>query len=304
MGLTELLRSFIPDIIWNHVPTVLVIIVVLWILKTILGKLMDKISKQRMIKRWSKTTQDVVVLHCLPTAKNSPNGSPFVVKLETYLKMANIPYEVDVKDFFGMKGKTPWITLNGEHIADSQMCIEFLAKKFGKKIGNGNYSKEERALANLARITMDEHFIWGLLLWRYIYTKGKDCLKFMPFPPLILKYLLMTFVPQLKKAVHGQGIGRHSQDEVVKIMCDDLRTISTFLGDKKFLLGDEPCEEDAAVFGHLAEIVWNCPNSPYEKLVYEELGNIKDYCMRMQKTYWPEKEWINCAGKKLVDSMA
>ena len=32
----------------------------------------------------------------------------------------------------GPKGKTPWITLNGEEIADSQLCLELLARKFHK----------------------------------------------------------------------------------------------------------------------------------------------------------------------------
>jgi hypothetical protein len=29
------------------------------------------------------------------------------------------------------KHKSPWITVNGEDVSDSQLVIEFLAKKFG-----------------------------------------------------------------------------------------------------------------------------------------------------------------------------
>lgn len=78
--------------------------------------------------RWSNTPKDVVVLHGFPEGVTCPNISPFVLKLETYLRMAKIPYEVDKTDPISVKGKSPWITLNGEHIADSQLCVEYLAK--------------------------------------------------------------------------------------------------------------------------------------------------------------------------------
>lgn len=35
------------------------------------------------------------------------------------------------------KGKVPWIELNGEAIADSQFCIEFLNKKFDVDLNAG-----------------------------------------------------------------------------------------------------------------------------------------------------------------------
>jgi hypothetical protein len=48
-------------------------------------------------------------------------------------------------------------------------------------------------------------------------------------------------------------------------MLGDLRSLSIFLGKKKYLLGDEPCEDDAAVFGELAQVLWCMPDSPYER---------------------------------------
>lgn len=57
-----------------------------------------------------------------------PTPSPFVLKLETYLRMAKIAYEVDKSDIWGPKGKTPWISINGQHVSDSQLIVEFLGK--------------------------------------------------------------------------------------------------------------------------------------------------------------------------------
>ena len=41
-----------------------------------------------------------------------------------------------------------------------------------------------------------------------------------------------------------------------------------YYSDKKpFLMGSEPCEEDCAVFGLLAQCVWHMPGSPHEMYI-------------------------------------
>lgn len=40
-----------------------------------------------------------------------------------------------------------------------------------------------------------------------------------------------------------------------------------FLGSKQFLMGDKPIEADCAIFGMLAQCLWNCPGSPFEQLL-------------------------------------
>jgi hypothetical protein len=40
---------------------------------------------------------DLVVLHQLKRGKLTPCISPFALKLETYLRMAGIPYQVNLK---------------------------------------------------------------------------------------------------------------------------------------------------------------------------------------------------------------
>lgn len=79
--------------------------------------------------RWKNSPKDIVVVHTIERGKLVPNASPFALKLETYLRMANIPYQIDNSYPYSVnKGKTPWITFNGENVADSQFCIEFLAR--------------------------------------------------------------------------------------------------------------------------------------------------------------------------------
>jgi hypothetical protein len=50
-----------------------------------------------------------------------------VIKVETFLRMNKIEYTSDFKNFFGPKGKCPWITdTKGRAVADSEMIIEHL----------------------------------------------------------------------------------------------------------------------------------------------------------------------------------
>ncbi len=44
-------------------------------------------------------------------------------------RMHNIKYVNDFDEPMSTKQKSPWITFNGEDVADSQLAMEFLARK-------------------------------------------------------------------------------------------------------------------------------------------------------------------------------
>ena len=56
-------------------------------------------------EKWNKLDKDTVVLHHYARAKLIPDGSPFGLKMETYLRMADIKYENDFKYPSSPKGK-------------------------------------------------------------------------------------------------------------------------------------------------------------------------------------------------------
>ena len=114
-------------------------------------------------KKWKSLNKDVVVLHQIPLWNSPMSLSPFVIKLETFLRMNQISYVSDTKFFTSSKGKTPWITINGKDIADSQLCIEYLNQHFGIDMSS-HLSDEERAVARSMRIMVEDHlFWWGVI---------------------------------------------------------------------------------------------------------------------------------------------
>ena len=105
----------------------------------------------------------------------------------------------------------------------------------------------------------------GLGLWRYVYSQGQGLSEITALPPLVLQAFYQSANARVKMGSWYQGIGRHDKETVVKIMKEDLKTVSTILGHKKFLLGEQPCVCDCSVFGFLAQVIYCTPGSPYEK---------------------------------------
>ena len=100
-----------------------------------------------------------LVLHQFAPTELSVNGSPPCLKLETFLRMAKIPYRNDYRLKFSKKGKMPWIEFNGQEIADSNFCIRFLNKEFKVDI-DSHLSDAEKAIAHSVRTMLEENTYW------------------------------------------------------------------------------------------------------------------------------------------------
>jgi len=48
-----------------------------------------------------------------------------------------------------------------------------------------------------------------------------------------------------------QGMGRHSEEEVIEFAKNDIKAFSDFLGDKPFALGEFPCSDDFGIWAIL-----------------------------------------------------
>ncbi|VDN55503.1 unnamed protein product, partial [Dracunculus medinensis] len=155
-----------------------------------------------------------------------PSLSPFCLKVETWLRANQIQYE-SINCLFtrSNKGLLPFIELNGEHIADSQLIIQHLQKYF--KI-------------------------------------------------------------EARKRLYQHGIGRHSRDDIISILHNDIRAVDLILGDKKFLFGDKPTTADFTVFAHLATTYFLPYRQPITDLLDEKFPRTKALIVRMRAHYFPE----------------
>ncbi|XP_047484501.1 failed axon connections homolog isoform X2 [Penaeus chinensis] len=257
-------------------------------------KIRQHMKKQERRRKWNEAGKDVVVLHMFNRGYTCPSLSPFVVKLETYLRMADIPYQIDHDEPMGVKGKSPWITLNGEDMADSQLIMEYLGPKYRKDL-TSHLTPEEKAVAHSLQIMIDEYFLWCLIVWRYVQERGRPLANSMKLP-VGSRFMISFFVKKVTEATRLQGIGRHSFQEVEAMGRKCLQSLSTYLGQKPYLMGDKPTEVDCSAFGMLAQVVWCSPNSGYLRMLETDFKNLYDYCQRMKEKFYPD--WDKCLEKR------
>jgi glutathione S-transferase len=105
-----------------------------------------------------------IKLFQFPRRFGIPNVSPFCCKLETWLRIARIPYEVvDTPDpRTGPKGKLPFIEDAGVRIADSSLIVDHLVRTRGVD-PDARLDASQREIALLVQRTLEEHYAFVLL---------------------------------------------------------------------------------------------------------------------------------------------
>ena len=81
----------------------------------------------------------MIRLYQFPPIWGLPSVSPFCMKVEIYLRMADLAYEVvpTANPRRAPKGKLPYIDDDGKLIADSGLIVDYLEAKYGAKIDGG-----------------------------------------------------------------------------------------------------------------------------------------------------------------------
>ena len=74
---------------------------------------------------------------------------------------------------------------------------------------------------------------------------------------------------------------------VFTIAKNDLKAINDYIGTRKYLTGDSPCNEDAALFGVLAQAKYQYLGELTD-FILNECPNINRYMDTIKKMYWPD----------------
>lgn len=233
----------------------------------------------------------MIILYQFPSIWNLPNASPFCLKLETYLRMVDLPYEIRfVQDpRKGPKGKLPCISLDGEKIADSELIIDLLKEKYGDVLDK-NITEKQRALMSLLDSAFADRLYWIMLYFRWQDELGWLSVKqgfFTRLPFLTHLFLPNLLRKSMKKSLYLQGYGRHNREELLQMAHKTLDAIVIILGQNKYFLGSELTSIDATAFGFLVNILWLPYDDPL-KIYLQKHSNIIEYCDRIWNTFYPE----------------
>jgi glutathione S-transferase len=234
---------------------------------------------------------DEITLHQPPTRPwGTPNLSPFCAKLECYLRMAEIPYKAAS---FGRgespKGKMPYVKLEGQLIGDSQLIIEELERRLaaeGKHALDEGLSARDAAIGRLVRRTLEEatYFIGMYARWK---TDEGYAIQREEFRKFIPGFVIPFVRRDIVKKLHHQGTGRHSYADAMRMAIADYDAIAELLGDRPFLLGDQPRTVDATVFAFL-EGTLGYPIDNELKKHAQGKPNLVGYRKRIRARWWTD----------------
>lgn len=256
-------------------------------LLAIARRVLKHVKRRRLRREYESAGKDVVVLHQFVRGRYCPNLSPFALKLEAFFRLANIKYVVDSQTPFGPKGRCPWITINGEEVADSEFILEHLTHRFNLDL-DAHIDPKQAAVLEAVRVLADEHLFWCVVVWRYWLDGSVTFLKSQNFS-LYLRFAFSFIVPRgMRDRARQHGIGLHTPLEIYQICKKDCETLAGVLGENKFYGGEEPCRADCAVFGQLAQLMWNAPGSQYQALLTEVYPSLASYCLRMKQRIYPD----------------
>jgi glutathione S-transferase len=231
----------------------------------------------------------MITLYTFGPAFGLPDPSPFVMKAEVLLKMSGLPYRTDTTGFKrAPKGKLPYIKDGDVTIADSTFIRLYLQRRYGIDLDAG-LSPAERAIAWAFEKMCEEHLYFTIVHARWIIDENFDLgpRHFFAKVPAPLRPLIIAMVRrQVRRDLKGQGIGRHSEEDICQLAVRDLGAIADFLGDKPYLMGAAPCAADATVLAFLAGAL--CPAFKTPIRVAAELQpNLVAYRDRLMELYFP-----------------
>jgi len=127
----------------------------------------------------------MIKLYQFKPAFGLPNASPFCMKVENYLRMAGLQYEIapHASHFKAPKGKLPYIEDGGKVVADSSFIIEYLKSTYGGAL-DAKLTPVENAQAVALKRMMEENLYWALVYSRWVEPQGWAVTKAEFFKPV------------------------------------------------------------------------------------------------------------------------
>lgn len=213
--------------------------------------------------------------------------SPFVVKVDTLLRLSGLPYEL-VNDFNAFrrapKGKLPLIEDEGQIIADSYFIYEYLRDKYQLTIDE-HLSKEQQGLAYLLTKSLEENFYWCVVYSRWIREDTWPIVKQALFGnmPVPMRYIIPVVArSSVKTNLQKQGLGRHSEKEILQIFEHSLKSLEGVLGDKQYFFGEKVSSFDAVAYAFMSSVMLADLNNTFND-VAKSYPTLVDYCHRFKK---------------------
>ena len=219
-----------------------------------------------------------------------PDPSPFAMKGEMLLKLSGMEYVTEIGDVrTAPKGKMP-ILYDGDTVIPDTTFIRFhLEERHGIDFDK-QLSARERGIAWAVEKMLEDSLYFAVMYERWAIDDNFDRgpRRFFDQIPAPVRGLLASFVrKQVKRNMWGQGISRHSRQEICRLAARMLTAVSDVMGSNNYLMSPNPCGADATVFSFVAGCL--CPVFESEILDHAKSHkNLVDYHQRMMAEFYPD----------------
>jgi glutathione S-transferase len=233
----------------------------------------------------------MITLYKFAPAYGLPTPSPYTLKLEAWLRMADIPYEIEIitRTINSPKQTVPYIDDQGELLADTGFIIEHLEHSTGCNL-DASLSDAQRAVAHMARRTLEESLARILGWTRWMTDENWPATREVAFGKVPEEYrgkVSAAARQGFEEVLRRGGIGRHTQEEIQAIGLADMQAIEMLLGNQPCLMGSTPTNVDASAFGIIAQYILTpleCEISTYAR----DSAILSAYVEQMKQRLFPE----------------
>lgn len=219
-----------------------------------------------------------------------PDPSPFCMKVMVQLKMAGLPYEFKFCDpRKAPKRKGPYIVDDGVTVPDSTFIRWHLEKKYGVDLDAGLDARSRGTAWALEKLCEDNIY-WALLSERWMIDKNFDAgprIFFEDVPKPLRALVVRMIRNDSRRTLYGQGLGRHSRDEQMKIAEAGLTALDAHLGERAFMMGETPTAVDAIAFPTVSGCLPENFDTPLRDMVRRR-PRLLAYQQRCTQTWFPD----------------
>lgn len=227
----------------------------------------------------------MIKLYVFPPAFGLRNASPFCVKAEMALEYLGLDYQTEIltDPRKAPKGKLPFMDIDGELVADSELMLERLDKETNGRLF-GALTADERARGTAFTRLAEDHLYWLLVASRWLDDDWWPNIRqtfFGAMPGIVRAIVAPMARKQVTRAYYLHGLGRHTLDEQKHFAKRDLQAINDAVADGKFIAGDRLTVFDFAVAAQVSSVTDNEPPTWATRLA-NELPALRDYAHRVQ----------------------
>ncbi len=232
-----------------------------------------------------------LVLYQFPHGRRIANLSPFCLKVETFLRMADIPYTIKptLNVSKGPTHKLPYIDYEGQKMGDSSQIIQNLVQRH-QITWDEQLSVQERAVSLSVQRMLEESTYFAMVWTRWIDPNvSPHWFKLIgsSIPRLLRKFVLRRLQKKVFRQLYEQGTGRLKPELIDLKAKGELDALATLFGEGPYFFKDRMTSIDACIYAFCAEI-YTLPHEASLRAHLYEKENLIKFIKRMHEKYYPD----------------